>query len=87
MLLFALQLVYEVDGVVDLLEQKSDIKLVEIQAELARAGVTTGIGTIWRFFDRPTFPKSRRGRPLPPHTGRMLSAGFTPASKIPARDL
>src|SRR5512138_1580514 len=34
------------------LDQKPDTTLAEIQAELAKAGVAAGIGTIWRFFDR-----------------------------------
>ncbi|MFC7539490.1 hypothetical protein ACFQU2_42430 [Siccirubricoccus deserti] len=38
--------------ILGLLAQKSDITLSEIQAELARAGVAAGIGTLWRFFDR-----------------------------------
>ena len=36
----------------DLIEQKSDVTLAEIQTELARAGGAAGVGTIWRFFDR-----------------------------------
>ncbi len=35
-----------------LIDQKSDMTLKEIQAELAKAGVSAGIGTLWRFFDR-----------------------------------
>jgi len=48
-----------------LIEQRSDITLGEIQAELATAGVPAGIGTIWRFFDRHriTRKKSLRMRP------------------------
>ncbi|MFN9369197.1 MAG: IS630 family transposase [Planctomycetia bacterium] len=38
--------------ILGLIEQKSDITLAEIQAELAKVGVPAGIGTIWRFFDR-----------------------------------
>ena len=47
------------------LEQRSDITLAEIQAELAKSGVPAGIGTIWRFFDRHriTRKKSQRMRP------------------------
>jgi transposase len=49
----------------ELVERKSDITLGEVQAELVRAGVQAGIGTIWRFFDRHrlTRKKSRRTRP------------------------
>ena len=51
--------------ILGLLEQKPDITLAEIQAELSGAGVLAGIGTLWRFFDRRrmTWKKSR---PMPP---------------------
>jgi transposase len=53
-----------------LIGQKSDITLREIQAGLAKAGVSAGIGTLWRFFDRrqmtwkksPPTPRSRTAR-------------------------
>jgi transposase len=53
-----------------LVGQKSDITLREIRAELAKAGVSAGIGTLWRFFDRrrmtwkkrPPTPRSRTAR-------------------------
>lgn len=35
-----------------LVERTSDITLKEIRADLAKAGVSAGIGTMWRFFDR-----------------------------------
>jgi hypothetical protein len=38
--------------ILGLVERTSDITLKEIRAELARAGVSAGIGTLWRFFDR-----------------------------------
>jgi transposase len=39
-----------------------DITLVELQEKLQVRGVSAGIGTLWRFFDRRriTFKKSRR---------------------------
>jgi transposase len=42
-----------------------DITLVELQEKLKARGVSVGIGTLWRFFDRQriTFKKRRR-RPL-----------------------
>jgi transposase len=48
-----------------LVDQKSDITLKEIRAELAKLGVSAGIGTLWRFFTRHrmTWKKSR---PMPP---------------------
>ena len=56
--------------ILDLLEQKSDITLAEIQAELARAGVSAGIGTIWRFFDRHRITRKKRRRMPPSKTAR-----------------
>ena len=56
--------------ILDLVERTSDITLKEIRAELAKVGVSAGIGTLWRFFDRrqmtwkksqPT-PRSRTAR-------------------------
>jgi transposase len=35
-----------------LVDSQSDITLAEIRAELAKAGVAVGMGTLWRFFDR-----------------------------------
>ncbi|MBL6082836.1 hypothetical protein JMJ56_33385, partial [Belnapia sp. T18] len=53
-----------------LVDQKSDITLREIRAGLAKAGVSAGIGTLWRFFDwrrvthkkRPPMRRSRTAR-------------------------
>ncbi len=56
--------------ILDLLEQKSDITLVEIQAELARAGVAADIGTLWRFFDRHRITRKKRRRMQPSRTGQ-----------------
>jgi transposase len=56
--------------ILDLLEQKSDITLVEIQTELANAGVPAGIGTIWRFFDRHRITRKKRRRMLPSRTAQ-----------------
>lgn len=54
--------------ILDLIERKSDITLVEIQVELARAGVPAGIGTIWRFFDRHRITRKKRQRMRPSRT-------------------
>ncbi|WP_145145066.1 IS630 family transposase [Roseomonas gilardii] len=43
-----------------LVEQKSDIALKEIRAELAKAGVAAGITTIWRFFHRNRITRKKR---------------------------
>lgn len=56
--------------ILGLVEQKSDIMLVEIQAELASAGVTAGIGTIWCFFDRHRIKRKKRRRTPPSRTVR-----------------
>jgi transposase len=45
-----------------LVEQKSDIALKEIRAELAKAGVAAGITTIWRFFRRNRITRKKRQR-------------------------
>src|SRR3712207_3263089 len=51
--------------ILDLVDQTSDITLKEIRVELAKAGVSAGIGTLWRFFDRRrmTWKKRRRTPP------------------------
>lgn len=56
--------------ILDLLDRKSDITLVEIQTELAKAGVPAGIGTIWRFFDRHRITRKKRRRMPPSRTAR-----------------
>lgn len=35
-----------------MLNENGDITLAEIQAGLAKRGISVGIGTLWRFFDR-----------------------------------
>ncbi len=51
--------------ILDLVGRTSDATLKEIRTELAKAGVSVGIGTLWRFFDRRrmTWKKSRRTPP------------------------
>lgn len=58
--------------ILELIEQKSDITLSEIQAELARAGVPAGIGTIWSFFDRHRIMRKKRRR-MPPNRTVLTS--------------
>ena len=43
--------------------------LKEIRAELAKAGVSVGIGTLWRFFDRRRITLKKRRRTRPSKTG------------------
>jgi len=52
------------DLILELLEQRRDATLAELQAGLAEQGVVVGAGTLWRFFDRRkiTLKKSRRTR-------------------------
>lgn len=54
--------------ILGLLGRKADITLAEIQAELARAGVAAGIGTIWRFFERHRITRKKRRRTPPSKT-------------------
>ena len=51
--------------ILSLVEETPDITLVEIKTRLADKGLSVGIGTLWRFFDRRriTRKKSRRTRP------------------------
>ena len=57
--------------ILGMLDGKPDITLAEIQAELARAGVAAGIGTIWRFFERHRITRKKRRRTPPSRTAPM----------------
>jgi transposase len=48
----------------DQIEQTPDVTLAELQARLRERGVSAGIGTLWRFFDRRdiSFKKNRARR-------------------------
>jgi transposase len=50
--------------ILELLANKDDVTLAEIKASLAERGISAGMGTLWRFFDRHkiTLKKSRRTR-------------------------
>jgi transposase len=50
------------------LARKSDITLKEIRAELAKLGVSAGIVTIWRFFQRHRLTLKKRRRMPPSRT-------------------
>ena len=56
--------------ILGLLEERADITLTEIQAELASVGVKTSIGTIWRFFARHAITRKKRRRTPPSRTAR-----------------
>jgi transposase len=51
--------------ILECIEDKSDITLVEIRALLADIGVSVAVSTLWRFFRRRriTYKKSRRTPP------------------------
>jgi transposase len=58
--------------ILQLVDRMSDITLKEIRGELAKVGVSAGIGTLWRFFDRRrmTWKKSR---PMPRNRTALTS--------------
>lgn len=56
--------------ILGLTERKPDATLAEIQAELAKAGVRAGIGTLWRFFARHGITRKKRRRTRPSRTAR-----------------
>ena len=58
----------QADLIMALVDETSDITLMELQARLAEQGHRFGIGTLWRFFDRRGITWKKRPR--------------TPASKI-----
>lgn len=55
----------EADFLLGAVAETPDITLVELREKLQARGVSVGVGTLWRFFDRRriTFKKSRR---MPP---------------------
>jgi transposase len=50
------------------LEEKCDITLHELKARLAEQGISVGIGTLWRFFDRHKITLKKRPRMRPSRT-------------------
>jgi transposase len=57
----------EADFLLGAVAETPDITLVELQEKLQARGVSVGVGTLWRFFDRRriTFKKRRR---MPPNS-------------------
>jgi len=51
--------------ILEAIEAKDDITLVELQALLAGRGTPVGIGTLWRFFDRHRITRKKRPRTPP----------------------
>ena len=54
--------------ILDAIETKDDITLVELQVLLAERGTPVGIGTLWRFFDRHRITRKKRQRTPPSRT-------------------
>jgi len=54
--------------ILEAIEAKDDITLVELQALLAERGTPVGIGTLWRFFDRHRITRKKRRRTPPSRT-------------------
>ena len=54
--------------ILDAIEAKDDITLVELQALLGERGTPVGIGTLWRFFDRHRITRKKRRRTPPSRT-------------------
>ncbi len=50
--------------------RQPDLTLEEIRSELAGEGVTVGLGTLWRFFDRHGITRKKSRRTQPSRTAR-----------------
>jgi transposase len=48
------------EQIMGILEGQGDITLAEIQSGLAERGISVGIGTLWRFFDRRGITRKKR---------------------------
>lgn len=55
----------EADFLLGAVAKTPDVTLVELQEKLKARGVSAGIGTLWRFFDRRRFTFKKRRRMLP----------------------
>jgi transposase len=55
----------EAEFILQQIEDRCDITLVELQAKLEERGTRVGIGTLWRFFDRRRISFKKRRRMLP----------------------
>ena len=62
----------------DQIEQTPDVTLAELQGMLRERGVSVGIGTMWRFFDRRdiSFKKNRARRRARPARRRGAPVGL-----------
>ena len=48
------------EQIMAMLEAQGDITLAEIQSGLAERGISVGIGTLWRFFERHGITRKKR---------------------------
>jgi transposase len=55
----------EADFILAEIAARPDVTLVELQAKLKDRGLSVGIGSIWRFFDRRRISFKKRQRMLP----------------------
>ena len=55
----------EAEFILQRVEERRDITLVELQAKLQGRGTRVGVGTLWRFFDRRRISLKKRRRMLP----------------------
>ena len=55
----------EAEFILQQIEERRDITLVELQAKLQERGTPVGIGTLWRFFDRRRISFKKRRHMLP----------------------
>jgi transposase len=57
--------------ILDLVQATPDLTLAELQKALAEQGLSFGIGTLWRFFDRRQITLKKRRHMRPSRIGLM----------------
>ena len=58
--------------ILSLVNEKPDMTLAELQAQLTEKGVWAGLSTLWRFFKRRGITRKKRPRMLPSKTGQTF---------------
>ena len=58
--------------ILSLVNEKPDMTLAELQAQLTEKGVAAGLSTLWRFFNRRGITRKKRPRMLPSRTGQTF---------------
>ncbi len=58
--------------ILTLVNEKPDMTLAELQAQLTEKGVGAGLSTLWRFFNRRGITRKKRPRMLPSRTGQTF---------------